>query len=174
MSFINEIIQSEWAHVKELQDKLDLYQADSAAVDDKAVEVLRNLIDDYYICLGQLEALPVWRMKIELAQPEKETNMAPEANVEPITAAPINAAVARQAIEKAIVPDYIEPQAKIPLEATMTNSDLANSNVSLVSDASLVDSQISMTPTISEDDMWNCEFGDPIGPKLTDADLYEN
>ena len=166
MSFINEIIQSEWAHVKELRDKVAMYLADRAAVDNKAVEVLNNLIDDYYICLGQLEALPAEQAKAEPCQPKEEIKATPEPAVEPITAAP--------AMEKAIAPGCAEPQAKIPLEATMTNGDLANCDVSLVSDASLADSQISPMPNISEDDMWNCEFGDPVGPKLTDADLYED
>lgn len=174
MSFINEIIQSEWAHVKELRDKIAMYLTDRAAVDNKAVEVLDNLIDDYYICLGQLEALPAEQAKAEPGQPKEEIKAAPEPAVEPITAAPINTAVARPAIEKATVPGYVEPQMKIPLEATATNSDLANGDVGLTSDAPSADSQIGMTPAISEDDMWNCEFGDPVGPKLTDADLYED
>lgn len=174
MSFINEIIQSEWAHVKELRDKVAMYLADRAAADNKAIEVLNNLIDDYYICLGQLEALPAELAKAELGQPKEEIKATPEPAAEPITAAPIDAAAARPAIEKAIAPGCAEPQAKIPLEATMTNGDLANCDVSLTSDAPLADSQIDMTPIISEDDMWNCEFGDPVGPKLTDADLYED
>ena len=174
MSFINEIIQSEWAHVKELRDKVAMYLADRTAVDNKAIEVLNNLIDDYYICLGQLEALPAEQAKAEPGQSKEAIKAAPEPVAEPITTATINAAAARPAIEKAIAPGCIEPQAKIPLEATMTNSGLANCDVSLTSDASLADSQIDMTPIISEDDMWNCEFGDPVGPKLTDADLYED
>ena len=115
MSFINEIIQSEWAHVKELRDKIALYLADRAAVDNKAIEVLNNLIDDYYICLGQLEALPGEQAKAEPGQPKEEIKAAPEPAAEPITAAQINAAAARQAIEKAIAPSCAEPQAKIPL-----------------------------------------------------------
>ena len=174
MSFINEIIQSEWAHVKELRDKVAMYLADRAAADNKAVEVLNNLIDDYYICLGQLEALPAEQAKAEPGQSKEAIKAAPEPAAEPITAAPIDAAAARPAIGKAIAPGCIEPQAKIPLEATMTNGDLANCDVSLTSDAPLADSQIDMTPVVSEDDMWNCEFGDPVGPKLTDADLYED
>ena len=174
MSFINEIIQSEWAHVKELRDKVAMYLADRAAVDNKAVEVLDNLIDDYYICLGQLEALPAEQAKAEPGQSKEAIKAAPEPAAEPITTAPIDAAAARPAIEKAIAPDCIEPQANIPLEATMTNSGLVNCDVSLTSDAPLVDSQINATPIISEDDMWNCEFGDPVGPQLTDADLYED
>ena len=174
MSFINEIIQSEWAHVKELRDKVAMYLADRAAADNKAIEVLNNLIDDYYICLGQLEALPAELAKAELGQPKEEIKATSEPAVEPITAAQIDAAAAHQAIEKAIAPGCVEPQAKIPLEATITNSDLANCDVSLTSDAPSADSQIDMTPVVSEDDMWNCEFGDPVGPKLTDADLYED
>ena len=174
MSFINEIIQSEWAHVKELRDKIAMYRADRAAVDNKAVEVLDNLIDDYYICLGQLEALPGEQAKAEPGQPKEEIKAAPEPAAEPITAAPTNVTIARPAISKAIAPDLMEPQARVPLEAIMTNSDLANSEVSLVSSASSANGQADMTPIISEDDMWNCEFGDPVGPKLTDADLYED
>ena len=174
MSFINEIIQSEWAHVKELRDKIALYLADRAAADNKAVEVLNNLIDDYYICLGQLEALPAEQAKAGPGQPKEEIMAAQEPAAEPITAAPINAAAARPAIEKAIAPGCAEPQAKIPLEATMTNGDLANGDACLTSDAPSADGQIGMAPAVSEDDMWNCEFGDPVGPKLTDADLYED
>lgn len=174
MSFINEIIQSEWAHVKELRDKIALYLADRAAVDNKAIEVLNNLIDDYYICLGQLEALPGEQAKAEPGQPKEEIKAAPEPAAEPITAAQINAAAARQAIEKAIAPGRVEPQAKIPLEATMTNGDLANCDASLVSNIFSANDQADMAPNVSEDDMWNCEFGDPVGPKLTDADLYED
>ena len=174
MSFINEIIQSEWAHVKELRDKVAMYLADRAAADNKAVEVLNNLIDDYYICLGQLEALPAEQAKAEPCQPKEEIMAAPEPATEPITAAPINAAAARQAIEKAIAPGCAEPQAKIPLEATMTNGDLASGDVSLVSNIFSANDQADMAPNVSEDDMWNCEFGDPVGPKLTDADLYED
>ena len=174
MSFINEIIQSEWAHVKELRDKVAMYLVDRAAADNKAVEVLNNLIDDYYICLGQLEALPGEQAKAEPGQPKEEIKAAPEPAAEPITAAPINATAARPAIEKAISPDCAEPQAKIPLWATATNSNLANGDACLTSDAPSADSQIDMAPAVSEDDMWNCEFGDPVGPKLTDADLYED
>ena len=174
MSFINEIIQSEWAHVKELRDKVAMYLVDRAAADNKAVEVLNNLIDDYYICLGQLEALPAEQAKAEPGQSKEEIKAAPEPAAEPITAAPINAAAARPAIEKAISPDCAEPQAKIPLWATATNGDLANGDACLTSDAPSADSQIDMAPAVSEDDMWNCEFGDPVGPKLTDADLYED
>ena len=174
MSFINEIIQSEWAHVKELRDKVAMYLADRAAADNKAVEVLDNLIDDYYICLGQLEALPAEQAKAEHGQPKEKIMAAPEPAAEPITAAPINATAARPAIEKAIAPDCAEQQAKIPLEATMTNGDLANCDVSLVSNIFSANDQADMAPNVSEDDMWNCEFGDPVGPKLTDADLYED
>lgn len=174
MGFINEIIQSEWAHVKELRDKVAMYLADRATADNKAVEVLNNLIDDYYICLGQLEALPAELAKAEPGQSKEEIKATPEPAAEPITAAPIDAAAARPAIEKSIAPDCIEPQARVPLEAIMTNSDLANSEVSLVSSASSANGQADMTPSVSEDDMWNCEFGDPVGPKLTDADLYED
>lgn len=151
-----------------------MYQADSAAADGKAVKILENLIDDYYICLGQLEALPAEPVKAELGQPEKEIETVPEVGVEPIAVAPTNVTIARPAISKAIAPDLMEPQARVPLEAIMTNSDLANSEVSLVSSASSANDQADMTPSVSEDDMWNCEFGDPVGPKLTDADLYED
>lgn len=174
MSFINEIIQSEWAHVKELRDKVAMYLADRAAADNKAVEVLNNLIDDYYICLGQLEALPAEQAKAEPGQSKEAIKAAPEPAAEPITAAPISAAAARPAIEKAIAPDCAEQQAKIPLEATATNGDLANCDVSLVSNIFSANDQADMAPNVSEDDMWNCEFGDPVGPKLTDADLYED
>ena len=143
-------------------------------MDNKAIEVLNNLIDDYYICLGQLEALPGEQAKAEPGQPKEEIKAAPEPAAEPITAAQINAAAARQAIEKAIAPGRVEPQAKIPLEATMTNGDLANCDASLVSNIFSANDQADMAPNVSEDDMWNCEFGDPVGPKLTDADLYED
>lgn len=174
MSFINEIIQSEWAHVKELRDKVAIYLADRAAADNKAVKVLNNLIDDYYICLGQLEALPAEQAKAEPVQSKEAIKAAPEPAAEPITTATINAAAARPAIGKAIAPGCAEPQAKIPLEATMTNGDLANCDVSLVSNIFSANDQADMAPNVSEDDMWNCEFGDPVGPKLTDADLYED
>ena len=161
MDFIKEIIQSEWIHLKELQDKLALYQADLAGVDNKAVEILNSLIDDYYVCLGQLEALPKETIKTTVIQPEKEIEVIPEVKSEPIVISPINAATVSPEIEKTITIDPIKPQIELPLGVTKTGSDLINNSVNLISN-------------ISEDDMWNCDFGDPVGPKLTDADLYEN
>lgn len=139
--------------MKELQDKLALYRADFAAADGKAVRILENLIDDYYICLGQLEALPAEPVKPEAAQFKKEVKAVPEVNAEPIAVAPANVTIARPAISKAIAPDLMEPQAKVPLEAIMTNSDLANSEVSPVSSASSANGQAGMTPSVSEDDI---------------------
>lgn len=148
MNFINEIVQSEWAHLKELQDKLALYQTDPAAIDNKAVEILRNLIDDYYICLGQLEALPTEQVKADLDQPKKEIETALEIKANQIMAVPISAV----AKKPTVTPELAGHQVEIPLNTINTDYDLVTSAPTTV-DYDLASGKVDTKSGVSEDDM---------------------
>lgn len=104
------------------------------------VKILNNLIDAYYICLGQLEALPEKQTEATIVQPEKEIVVIPEVKTEPVIGTSINVAAVSPEVKKTAAVDPIEPRVEISLEATRTDSDL-------------VDKPINIASGISDDDM---------------------